>query len=167
MTIEELEAANKDLQAKLAEASKGGLGEEERKRLSYLEDDHKKLIADRDAAKEAKRAAEEKRLAEQGEFKTLAEQRAADLAEATKGTDELKAQLAKYAERDAAERAELIEKVPEHLREDITDTTPLALIKKLTLTKDAPAGYRPPGDNAGDKELTSTQRIAKGLAAGL
>ena len=99
------------------------------------------------------------------ELKRLNAEKDKALKEALEASTAVNDELTTYRERAAAERTELIEKVPEHLREDITDTTPLNLIKKLTITKDPPAGYRPPGDKTEGQDLTSTQRIAKGLAA--
>ena len=75
MTIEELEKQVRDLQEQnktLADAKGGGMDDEQRKRLNFLEADHKTLIAARDKAKEEARKAEEEKLLENEECKTLA-----------------------------------------------------------------------------------------------
>lgn len=149
--LKELERKNKEMVDRIAELSKGGMDDEARKRLVFLEDDHKKAIDRRDKALKEKKEAEEKRLLEQGEHKTLAEQRAKDLDEAAKNSDELKAKIAAYEARDEEELKALAEKVPEAFKEDLADTTTpldarLKLAKKLIGQKVQSAGYRPPGE---------------------
>lgn len=132
ITVESLQAEILKMQTALDEASKGQMSKEDRERLTYLEGDNKKMIEARDKAKEEKRVLEEKSLVENGEFKTLAETRAAEVTDLTGKLDGLSAKLEAYQERDKVELATLLESVPEELREDVSD---LPLEKALTLAK--------------------------------
>ena len=127
----ELEAAN----ARLQELSASGdLTKEQKERLAHLESENKELIAARDKAKEAKRLAEEARLAEQGEYKTLAEQRQEEADKLAKDVEEKNALLETYKARDEAEFAALLEQVPDTLKETVSDPI-LPLGKRLELAK--------------------------------
>jgi hypothetical protein len=165
MTLEELQAKYDEQQKELEAAKKGQLDEEARKRLDYLEGEHKTLIEARDKAKDEKRKAEEERLKEQGEFKTLAEQRASELEEKEKALAEKDEVLKSYRERDEKEFSELLEKVPEELRGDLSEDLPLAtrlnLARKLAAVKPDNPDYRGVGEAGGKQkrgEMTPAER---------
>lgn len=160
MTAEEFEALkkqNEELQAKLADAGKANADDETRKRLQHLEDENKQLIEARDKAKQARREAEEAALAEQGQFKEIAEQRQKELEALQKKVEESNGVLDKYRQRDESELAVLMEKVPEALRDSLDDSIPLAkrldLARKLVAEKPPGPGARP----AGDPQLTTLE----------
>lgn len=170
MTLEELQAENEKLKTALADAKGGEKDGETRKRLEFLEAEHKQLIEARDKAKEEKRKAEEKRLAEAGEFKTLAEQEKAM-------REKVEADYAKTVERLTAyeKRAEeklntLLEKVPEDkrqlIRPDLDIDYRLQLAESLIVTEQKPPGYRPPGDPPKTQPTSGTGRIAEALRSG-
>jgi guanylate kinase len=161
MTPEEIEALqkqNEELaeQLKAAEAAKGGNVDQER--LAFLEAEVEEARKARDKAKEEKRIADAAKLAEQGEYKTLAEQAQEKADELAKQIEEKTATLDKYKERDKAELAATLEKVPEELRESINDESislekRLELAKKLAVTKQEGAGSR----RAGSHEVDSLE----------
>jgi uncharacterized protein YydD (DUF2326 family) len=105
-----------------------------------------------------KEEAERKRMEEQGEFKEIAEQRTKELEE-LKGLVESKDEvLNTYKERDEKELSELIAKVPESLRDEISNeslplSTRLSLARKLSNTKPTPPGDRPSGES-NDKAIS-------------
>lgn len=150
-----------ELNAKLAEASTG-TDDELRTQLESLRNQNKELIEGRDKAKAKARAAEEEKLAKQGEFQTLAEQRAQELAEAKAQLEEREAILNTYKERDEKEFQSLLDKVPESFRESIADES-LALSKRLELArkfvteKPTGPGARPAGS---EKASTMAEEIA-------
>lgn len=153
VSVEELQAQNAELAAKLEAVSKPTDGDESRKRLEFLEGEHKKLIEARDKAKEEKRQQEERLLAEQGEYKTLAEKREQEANELAASLEGLNAKLEAYQKRDEEELQTLLEAVPEALRDDVADESlplekRLALARKLsaTGTKQPPASYRGSGE---------------------
>ena len=131
-------------------------------RMDYLEAEFKKSIEQRDKAKEEKRKAEEKRLAENNEFKTLAEQRAAEVEALAAERKALEENLSKYQERDMAKLNTLLEKIPEEKKALIKESFSLA--DRLDLAesfaeeaKKAAPGYRQPGEG---NVLTREQEIA-------
>jgi uncharacterized phage infection (PIP) family protein YhgE len=167
-TIEGLQQQLKDSKTALEKAKEGTLSKEHQDRLSFLEDEQKKLIAARDKAKDDKRKADEKHLLEQGEFKTLAEQRKQELDDMAKGSDELKAKITEYQARDEKELAALTEKVPEEFKDDVADATlpietRLSLARKLVGAKEKLAGYRPPGEPPAE---TLQARLAAAVKSG-
>jgi len=144
---EELEAT---IKANAAEAAKGG-DDEARKRLAYLEDEHKTLIAARDKAKDEKRLADDAKLAEQGEFKLLAEQKQKELDAFAKQIEESNTILTGYKVRDEAKLQTLIELIPENLRETVAGNSgtlaeKIDLAEKLATVKPTAPGARPGGD---------------------
>ena len=168
-TLEEVQAENAKLQKQLADASKGGSTDDEKKRLEFLEAEHKTLIQARDKAKEEKRLADEKRLNEQGEFKTLAEQRQATIDALTAEQQKAADQLGAYTKRDEDRLTKMLGTVPDNFKALITEDLPL--LKRLEMaetfaqTKPTPPGHRPPGEGGEGPTLTSAQKIAKGLSA--
>jgi hypothetical protein len=147
MTPEEiaaLKAEKETLAAKLKDLSDSA------GRMAYLEDEHKKLIADRDKAKEAARQAADDKLKADGEFKTLAEQKAAEAAEAVKRADDLETKIKAYAARDQKELDDLMGKVPENFKGLITDDLPLSKRLEMARTfagsKVPPAAHRSAGE---------------------
>jgi DNA repair exonuclease SbcCD ATPase subunit len=167
MTPEEiavLKAEKEALAAKLKELSDGA------GRLAYLEDEHKKLIADRDKAKEAARQAADDKLKADGEFKTLAEQKAAEAAEAVKRADDLETKIKAYAARDQKELDDLMGKVPENFKGLITDDLPLSkrleMARAFAGSKITPPPFRGadeggPGGNPWKKETRNLTEQAK------
>ena len=167
MTLEELEAKNKELQAALDKAG-SGLDDEARKRLSHLESENKDLIGARDKAKAKAREAEDQKLVDNQEFKTLAETRQAELDALTTEQTKLNERLGLYEARDTARLEKLIEQVPEAQRPLIKDSFPLAdrieLAESLAQIKPNAPNPRLPGEGSGDQPMTSVQKIAAGLA---
>lgn len=170
MTPEEIEAMqqqNKDLadQLKTAEAGKGG-DDESRKRLVYLEGEHKKLIEARDKSKTDLRLAEEKKLSEQGEFKILADNKQKELDVLTKQLEGLNGTITGYVERDKEELATLLESVPENLRGTVSsESIPLAeqlkLARELSTVKPQGPNARPGGEGQGKTTMTRANFDAK------
>ena len=140
-TVESLQAELKAAQTALDEASKNQPNKVDQDRLTYLEGENKTMKESRDKAKEERRVADEKLLAEQGEFKTLAEKREGELAELTAKLTDLDETIAKYHERDKAELDAILPNVPEALRAEVSDES-LPLAKRLTLAR-ALAGVKP------------------------
>ena len=169
-TVEELEAKNAELMKALEDSKATGTDDEQRKRLEFLEGEHKTLISARDKAKEEKRLADEKHLTDQGEYKTLAEQRQADIDKLTCSSTKLAEQLAGYTKRDEERLAKLITTVPDNYKGLITDDLPLSKRLEMAETfqtiKPQPPGTRLPGEGGDPNKQTSVQRIAAGLKAG-
>jgi len=144
-----LKAQNEEMKTQLAEAQKGSGDSSDE--LTRLREERAELIAGRDKAKQKAREAEEAKLAEQGEFKTLAEQKAAE-AEALKvKLEELNGTISSYTERDEAKLQTLLADVPENLKGLIEKSSaPLAerleLAEQLMVTKEKGPGVRLPGD---------------------
>jgi small-conductance mechanosensitive channel len=154
-TVESLKAELEAAKTALEEAKTAPKADTDRDRLAYLEGENKKLIEARDEAKRKKREAEEAHLAEQGEFKTLAETRAKELEDLTVKLESLNGKVSEYQKRDEEELSKLLEGVPEALRDDVADDSlplekRLALARKLTDTKTVtkPVGVRLPGEDA-------------------
>ena len=82
----------------------------------------------------------------------------------------LNGKLTVYVDRDKEKLGKLLEDVPEEKRglfkDDLDVGYQITLAESLIPTKQPPPGYRPPGGEPPEGTLTSTQRIAKGLAAG-
>ena len=152
ITVESLQEELKAMKTALEEASATPPATTDSDRLAYLEGEHKTLIKARDDAKEAARLAEEAKLTENGEFKTLAETAQAQVADLKLQMEGKDAAIEVYNQRDEAEFKELLEKVPEAMRESISDESlPLAkrleLAKKLsTDTKGTPPAFRGTGE---------------------
>ena len=168
--LDKQKAENEKLKKSLAEAGDSGKNDETRKRLEFLEAEHKQLIEARDKAKEEKRKAEEARLAEQGEYKTLAEQEKAQREQIEEEHKKATERLEKYHKRDEEKLAAIMEKVPESKRELIRDDLDIDYRLKLAesyIDEKPPApNYRPPGESPTDQPKTSVQRISEGLKAG-
>ncbi len=151
VTVESLQDELTAVKTALEEASNNQPSTVDQDRLTFLEGEHKKLIGDRDKAKDEKRLAEEKRLTEQGEYKTLAEQKQTEVTDLTAQLESLNGNLEAYQQRDAKELEALLPNVPEALREQVSDDS-LPLEKRLSLaraladTKQKPPGYRGPGE---------------------
>ena len=171
MDIEAYKKENEEIKAKLKaiEDSKATAPDDEaRKRLTHLESENKELIEARDKAKAKARELEEKKLTDNQEFKTLAEQRQAELdalmLEQTKASE----RLSLYEKRDEARLAKLIESVPESHRPLIKDSFSLSdrleLAESLAQIKPSPPNPRFPGEGPGDIPKTSIQKIASGLS---
>jgi small-conductance mechanosensitive channel len=127
-------------------------------RLNYLEGEHKKLISDRDKAKEEKRLEEDKRLTEQGEFKTLAETRQSELDKLQKAMEGLNETISTYNQRDEKELEALLPNVPEGLRDEVSNkdlpiASRLSLARKLSNSKTPLPDYKAPGEKQ-DNSLT-------------
>ena len=124
-----------------------------RKQLDASAAQIKELIEGRDKAKQRAREAEDAKLAEQGEYKTISERLTAEKEQLAKDLEERDGLIGTYKERDEAEFAVLLEQVPEVYRDSISDETlPLAkrleLAKKFAEVKPGAPGPRPPGDSA-------------------
>jgi ribosomal protein L19E len=107
---------------------------------------------------EQKEKDKQKQLEEQGEFKTLAEQKSKELEGVMGRVSEMEAKLTEYQARDEAELKELLAKIPEGLGEEFeSDSIPLSvklsLARKLAGKKDALHSAKLPGE--GDVEITS------------
>ena len=162
MTPEEIEAmqkSNTELAEKLkaAEAAAGG-GDESRKRLDYLEGEHKKLIEARDKAKNDMRLADEKKLTEQGEFKIIADNKQKELDDLTKHLESLTGTIAGYTERDEAKLKTLLELIPENQRDTVASNSgtladKIALAEMLAIVKLEGPGAR----NAGPLKTQTLQ----------
>jgi hypothetical protein len=155
VTVEGLQEQLKASQTALEEASKGQMSKDDLDRLTFLEGENKTLIGARDKAKDDRRLADEKLLAEQGEFKTLAEQLQSQLDEKTGDIASRDERLAKYQERDEVEFKELLENVPEAFKALVSDESlPLAnrlqLAKAHVGVKTQTPGYRPPGEQGSE-----------------
>ena len=142
---------------KAAEAAKGGDGDSEE--LKRLREEKAELITGRDKAKEAKRLEEEKRLADNEEFKTLSEQLTAERDNLTKQLEGQAETLGKFKERDEAKLKTLIDLIPENLRETVdgnsgTLAEKIDLAEKLATVKPAAPGARPGGDGGGGNTVT-------------
>lgn len=124
-----------------------------RKQLDALAAQNKELIEGRDKAKQRAREAEEAKLAEQGEYKTVSERYKEEKEQLEKKLEERDGLIGTYKERDEAEFAVLLEQVPEAFRDSISDDTlPLAkrldLAKKLAAAKPGAPGARPAGSGS-------------------
>jgi chromosome segregation ATPase len=169
-TVEELQKELDLAQGKINELeSKGsGSGSDLEAELEKLRGINKDLINQRDARKKKEEEAEAARLAEQGEYQTLAEQKQAEAEQLAKDIAEKNAILDKYKERDEAEFAELLEKVPDSLKETVSDESlPLGkrldLAKKLIAEKPAGPSARPAGELHTDSlEEQYKQAVASG-----
>jgi seryl-tRNA synthetase len=151
ITVESLTEELEKLKKALEEASKNTGDKDTLDRLAFLEGDNKKMIEARDKAKNEKRKAEEAALVENGEFKTLAESKSAEVNDLAKQIDGLNGKLEAYQVRDEEEFKAILQHVPEALREQVSDETlPLAkrlsLAKALSTQKQPPASFRQPGE---------------------
>lgn len=150
ITVESLQEELKTAKTALEEASKGQMSNEDRDRLTFLEGDNKTLIEARDKLKEEKRIAVDKKLIEDGEFKTLAESKALEVEDLTKQLEGLNSKLGSYQERDEKEFKAILETVPEALRDKIPESMTIGerldLARALSTQKQPPAGYRQPGE---------------------
>jgi small-conductance mechanosensitive channel len=155
LTVEELQKQLKDSQTALDEAKKGQMSKEDRDRLEFLEGDNKTLIEARDKLKEDKRIATEKKLVEDGEFQTVAENAQKQVTDLAAEIEGLKGKLGSYQERDEKEFKAILENVPEALREQVSDDTlplekRLSLARALSTMKGQPPGFRQPGEPTPD-----------------
>ena len=169
-TQEELEIQTKEQEKKiedltllLADAGKDG-DQVLRTQMADLTKKNDELIQQRQARKKKDEDAELERLAEQGEFKTLAEQSKEEALKLAKDVEEKDILLGKYKERDEAEFAKILETVPEEMRETISDETlPLSkrldLARKLAVVKPASVVARIAGENTADS-LEEKLRLA-------
>jgi hypothetical protein len=117
------------------------------------------------AIEDERKAAEQKALEEQGQFQELATTAQAKVTELTgqfetveEERKRLEAQIEVYKERDKAELATLLEKVPEAMRAKITKDTisledQLDLARDLAVTKPTAPGFKGAGDPPADKTL--------------
>lgn len=156
-TVESLQEELKAAQTALEEASKGQMSKEDRERLTFLEGDNKTLIEARDKLKEEKRIEAEKKLVENGEFQTLAENAQKQVTDLTAELDGLKGKLGSYQERDEKEFKAILDTVPEALRDKIPESMSIGerldLARALSTQKGKPAGYR----QSGEPEPTTLQ----------
>lgn len=171
MDIEAYKKENEEIKAKLKaiEDSKAtGPDDEARKRLTHLESENKELIEARDKAKAKARELEEKKLTDNQEFKTLAEQRQAELDALKVEQANAVEKLTAYETREEARLVKLIEAVPEAQRPLIKDSFSLSdrleLAESLAQIKPSPPNPRFPGEGPGDIPKTSVQKIASGLS---
>lgn len=152
VTVESLQEELKTVQAALDKATQTPPDNKDvLDRLAFLEGENKTLIGARDKAKDEKRKAEEAALLENGEFKTLAEAKSAEVDDLAKQLEGLTGKLDAYQVRDEEEFKTILAGVPEALREQVSDETlpldkRLSLAKALSTTKQQPAKYRPPGE---------------------
>jgi small-conductance mechanosensitive channel len=163
--IQEMQEQMEALKTQLADAKKGGDGNSDE--LERLKAERAELIAGRDKAKEKARLAEETKLAENGEFKTLAEQKTAEADKLQQQLEELNGTVNGYVERDEAKFKTLLEKVPESLRETLDDSIPLAkrleLAEKLIAEKPDGPGSRRAGELESN-QITRSDFDAKSAA---
>ena len=149
MTIEELEAKNKELQDALDKAG-SGLDDEARKRLEHLESENKDLIGARDKAKAKVKEVEEKKLLDNQEFKTLAETRQTELDALTTERDKMAVKIGIYEKRDEERLVKLLESVPDQFKGIITDDLPISkrleMAETFAAQKVIPPGTRLPGE---------------------
>jgi len=166
-TQEELEEQLQIAQAKITELEKGGGGGSDLEaELEKLRGINKDLISQRDAQKLKEQEIENKRLEEQGEFKTLAEKEQEKAAKLENDLTEANKTLEKYKERDEAEYLVLEEKVPEGLRDSLKDLPlhkRLELAKKLIAEKPAGPGPKLPGSHETD---TLQEQYGKAVESG-
>jgi len=171
MDIEAYKKENEEIKAKLKaiEDSKAtGPDDEARKRLTHLESENKELIEARDKAKAKARELEEKKLTDNQEFKTLAEQRQAELDALKVEQANAVEKLTAYETREEARLVKLIEAVPEAQRPLIKDSFSLSdrleIAESLAQIKPSTPNPRFPGEGPGDIPKTSVQKIASGLS---
>jgi hypothetical protein len=153
---------------KTAEAGTGG-DDELRKRFESLEAQNKELIEGRDKAKQRARDADDAKLAEQGEFKTLSEQLQAEKKSLEEQLAGQSLVLEGIKERDEAKLKTLIELIPENLRETVAGNSgtlaeKIDLAEKLAEVK-TPKGplVRLPGDMSNQ---TLKEQHAAAVASG-
>lgn len=149
LTIEEVQKQVAELTSQLAEAKKGGGDSLEE--LTRLRAEKAELIEGRDKAKQRARDADDAKLAEQGEFKTLSEQLTSERDDLTKQLEGLIGKVEEYTKRDEAKLQTLIELIPENLRETVTGLTGslaerIDLAEKLATVKPTAPNARPGGD---------------------
>jgi hypothetical protein len=177
MTPEEIAALqkqNEEMAAALAAAEAAKGGDDSADELKRLREERAELIAGRDKAKQKAREAEEAKLAEQGEFKTLAEKKSAEAETLAKQLEELNGTISTYKERDEAKLKTLLKDVPENLRETVANNSgtlaeKLELAEKLLTVKPSGPKARPGFDDKTEKdysELPAKERLAQARANG-
>jgi DNA primase catalytic subunit len=166
MDIEEMKVALAASNKALEDLKATGNDDEARKRLTHLESENKDLIAARDKAKERAREAEEKKLTDNQEFKTLADTRLTELDALKVEQANAVEKLTAYETREEARLVKLIEAVPEAQRPLIKDSFSLAdrleLAESLAQTKPNPPTPRLPGEGGG--KLTITRQTFDALS---
>lgn len=148
--MEQATAKVAELESKLEEALKVGLDDDSKTKLEALAAENKTLIEARDKAKQKAKAEEEEKLKAQGEYKTVAEQKEAELAEAQAKLDELNGKVKGFEDAARAELATILETVAEEDKALISDGLPLAtqilMAKRLSTAKQGPPKGRIPGE---------------------
>lgn len=119
--------------------------------LVKVQDQLREVVGQRDNLKKTQDDAETARLAEQGEFQQLAEQRGTELEGLTGKVGGLETRIKQYEERDEAKLQTLIELIPENLRETLqgnsgTLAEKIDLAERLATVKPIAPGARPGGD---------------------